>query len=219
MSMRVHYIVALCLAGVVATADEGQLTEVKQLPRQVSEPLARVLDPTGYQVHKDGAAVCTVWIARDLPVKSDFQPTLNIKYPFIQGQFVGVLEVHQKSGYTDFRGQEVPAGVYTLRYALQPVDGNHVGTSDLYDFLLAIPIQQDTDPAPMTSFETLVKLSAGTVGATHPAIFALLPAADVKQPAVLEHDKTRELWQLSLTGKSGDKPLRLKLVVVGKSEG
>lgn len=219
MSLRECFIVALCLAGVAATADEGQLTEVKQLPRQVSEPIARALDPTGYQVRKDGAAVCTVWIARDLPGKSDFQPTLNIKYPFMQGQFVGVLEVHQKSGYTDFRGQEVPAGIYTLRYAQQPVDGNHIGTSDLYDFLLALPSQKDDNPAPMTSFETLVKLSAGTVGSTHPAIFALLPAAEGAQPAVLEHDKTRELWLLSLTGKSGDKPLRLKLVVVGKSEG
>ena len=46
--------------------------------------------------------------------------------------------------FTDFRGQEIKKGVYTLRYGQQPEDGNHIGTSELADFLLAIPAGVDS---------------------------------------------------------------------------
>uniref|UniRef100_A0A7C4LN45 Uncharacterized protein n=1 Tax=Schlesneria paludicola TaxID=360056 RepID=A0A7C4LN45_9PLAN len=219
MSGQVLHAAAILLMGTIGLAAEGKLVEVKQLPEGVAEKVAAALHPAGYQVRLGEAAACTIWLAKDLPAKADFQPTLNVKYPFSQGQLVGLLLVEQKTEFTDFRGQAVPAGVYTLRYAQQPVDGNHVGTSELYDFLLALPAKDDADPAPLTAYESLVKKSAATVGTNHPAIFALLPADSGAQPPVLEHDAGRELWQVTLAGKSGGKTIRLKLVVIGQSEG
>jgi hypothetical protein len=202
-----------------ACAADGKVAAVDKAPAGLSEKVAAALNPAGQQVSVDGAAVCTVWLAKDLPVKADFKPSLNIKYPFAPGQFLGVLEVQQKSGYTDFRGQDVAAGVYTLRYGQQPVDGNHVGTSDLYDFLLAIPAKADADPAPLKGLEDLFKRSATAAGANHPAIYSLLPAEEKAKAATLEHDEGKELWQLTIIGNAGGKPLPLKVVVVGKSEG
>ncbi len=202
-------------------AADGKLVPVEKAPAGVAEKIAATLNPVGQQVVIDTGATCTVWLAKELPVKADFKPSLSVKYPLAQGQLVGVLEVVKKSGFTDFRGQEVPAGVYTLRYGQQPVDGNHVGTSDLADFLLAIPAQADTDPATPATPQDLFKLSAKTAGSNHPAIYSLLPpTADDKTPA-LAHEK--EFWILRLTadGKSAGTAVKipLRVVIVGVSEG
>ena len=118
-------------------AADGKLVPVDKVPAGISEKVASALNPAGQQVVIDGKTTCTVWLVKDLPVKADFKPTLAIKYPLTQGQLIGVMEVVKKSEFTDFRGQDVAVGVYTLRDGQQPVDGNHVGTSALSDFLLA----------------------------------------------------------------------------------
>jgi hypothetical protein len=203
------------------SADEGKLAPVGKPPAGVADKVAAALNPAGQQVVIGSAATCTVWLVKELPVKADFKPTLSVKYPLAQGQLVGVMEVVKKSEFTDFRGQDVPAGVYTLRYGQQPVDGNHVGTSDLADFLLAIPAKSDTDPATPATPQDLFKLSAKTAGSNHPAIYSLLPPkADDKTPS-LAHEK--EFWILRLTadGKSAGAAVKipLRLVIVGVSEG
>jgi hypothetical protein len=201
-------------------ADDGKLVAVNKVPAGVSDKIAAALNPAGQQAVIDGDAVGTVWLVKELPVKSDFKPSLSIKYPLAQGQLVGVMEVVKKSEFTDFRGQEVAVGAYTLRYGQQPVDGNHVGTSDLSDFLLAIPAKADVDPATPATIEGLFKLSAKTAGSNHPAIYSLLPPkADDKSPS-LAHEK--EFWVLRLTadGKSdkGAVKVPLRMVIVGVSE-
>ena len=200
---------------------DGKLVPVEKAPAGVSEKVAATLNPAGQQVVIDSTTTCTVWLAKDLPVKADFKPTLAIKYPLAVGQLVGVMEVIKKSEFTDFRGQDVPVGVYTLRYGQQPVDGNHVGTSDLADFLLAIPAKLDTDPAIPATPQDLHKLSAKTAGSNHPAIYSLLPPkADDKTPSI-SHEKEFWVLHLSADGKSADKAVKvpLKVVIVGVSEG
>ena len=49
-------------------------------------------------------------------------------------------------GMSDYRGQAIPPGSYTLRYAMLPQDGNHMGVAPNPDFLLAIPAAIDSDP-------------------------------------------------------------------------
>ncbi len=202
-------------------AAEGKLVPVDKAPAGVAEKVAATLNPGGQQVVIDNNSTCTVWLVKELPVKADFKPTLSVKYPLAQGQLVGVLEVVKKSEFTDFRGQDVPAGVYTLRYGQQPVDGNHVGTSDLADFLLAIPAKADADPATPANPQDLFKLSAKTTGSNHPAIFSLLPPTAADKLATLTHEK--EFWILRLTagGKLDGAAVKvpLRLVIVGVSEG
>ena len=80
-------------------------------------------------------------------------------------------------GMSDFRGQAIPAGTYTLRYQTLPQDANHMGVSPNPDFLLAIPIASDTNPAANYLFRKLVSLSAQTTGA-HPAVIAMDTAGE-----------------------------------------
>ena len=211
------------LTAVSVMGDDGKLTAIEKAPTGVAEKMAAALSVKGQQIEAGGATIGSVWLVKQLDAKPDFKPTLAVKYPLTPGQLVGAIEIVKKSEFTDFRGQDVAAGVYTLRYGQQPVDGNHVGTSDLADFLLAIPAKLDTDPALLKMSEAMHKLSAKTAGSNHPAIFSLLPPkADEKIPA-LTHDTGKHFWILSLTadGKAGDAAIKipLRVVIVGVSEG
>ena len=161
-------------------------------------------------------------LMNELTVKENFKPSLSLKYPLFPGQLIGVLEVLVDAEFTDFRGQEVAAGAYTLRYGQQPVDGNHIGTSELSDFLLAIPASFDEDPATTQSLPTLFKQSAKSTGSNHPAIYSLLPSkANETTPSIIR-DKGKDLLilNLSTTAKSGElrKPIPFRMVIVGHSE-
>ncbi len=197
---------------------ESKLESVDSLPEGVSKDVAAVIDPKGYRVVNEKGPVCSVWLVKEVATKADFKPTLSVKYPLVSGELIGVMQVEAKKKFTDFRGQEIKAGVYTLRYGQQPEDGNHVGTSDLADFLLGIPAATDSDPKPISGFSSLSKKSAKTAGSTHPAIFSLLPVDKLVEQATLTHNTAKEHTMLSVTlaAKGGSK-VPLRLIVIGKS--
>jgi hypothetical protein len=223
--MKLSFLGSLALvlaAGVVSAAEAHKLEKAAKLPNGLAEPVAAILNPTGYLVMGPDGPVCSVWLAKNLEVKPGFTPSLAVKYPFLPGQLIGALEVPEKSNVTDFRGQEIPAGVYTLRYGQQPEDGNHIGTSELADFLLALPAKLDADPKLIAGFDQLAERSAKTAGSTHPAIFSLLPAEKAPKAPSLMHDESKEFWILEVAAsskqKDGEKPVPLRLVVIGKSD-
>lgn len=197
---------------------EDKLEEATGIPDGVSKEVAAMVDPKGHQVVGKSGPVCSVWLVKEVPTKANFKPTLSVKYPFAPGELIGVLQVQAKSKYTDFRGQEIKAGVYTLRYGQQPEDGNHVGTSDLADFLLAIPAAMDTDPKPIDKFDALSQRSAKTAGSTHPAIYSLLPSDKPVEKPTLTHNSAKEHTMLSTTiSAKGGAKVPLRMVVIGKS--
>lgn len=219
--MRHHWIgftlaIFSCAA---AAAEDYKVAPVEGPPAGLSEKVTAALDPAGQRVSGPTGAYLDVWLAKELAVKEGFQPTLNVKYPFTSGQFVGAIRIPEGVEFKDFRGQQVQPGTYTLRYGRQPEDGNHIGTSDLYDFLLALPAAADQDPALIEDFDSLTATSAKSAEASHPAILSLLPPeANDKAPAVI-HLADREFQVLSLSGKAAEnKPLPLRVVVVGQSE-
>jgi hypothetical protein len=107
--------------------------------------------------------------------------------------------------------------VYTIRYAQQPEDGNHVGTSDTRDFFLLIPAAADREVAKLAE-PKMFQVSAKAAGTTHPTMLSLMRSGDGETPAV-QHDSERELVSVRVKGqaKAGDKtaPLVLTVVVVG----
>jgi len=212
----------LFAATVAGATDEKTLSKVAQAPAGVSAAVAATVDPQAYRVQSGDGTVCELWLLKELAAKPKFKPSLNVKYPFQSGQLVGVLRVGEKGEYTDFRGQPVKPGVYTLRYGKQPQDGNHIGTSELSDFLVAIPAAADADPKPLAPLEELHKASAKTVGGNHPAIFSLLaPGSSAVASTLDKEDNDR--WVLSVpvvAVRDGKKvPLSLRLVVIGKAAG
>jgi len=130
------------------------------------------------------------------------------------GEFIAVLRFPRKGA--DFRGQDIPAGLYILRYANQPVDGNHVGTSLTRDFLVLVPASADRSPKP-TAEKDLFKLSAQSAESSHPAILSLVkPEASGALPA-LRHLEEQDRWTVQFAGNGPASKVVLELVVVGKA--
>ena len=214
-------ILGLSVCFVAAAAEKSSLTRLKKLPPGLAEKIAATLDPQGYRVQGPENAVMEFWLVKNLRVKPGFKPTLSVLYPFSPGQLIGAVRIPEKSKLTDFRGQEMTAGVYTLRYGQQPEDGNHIGTSETADFLLALPAKIDVDPKPVSGPDQLAETSAKSVSSTHPAIFSLLALKKPPAKPALTHDEDHDFWIVSLTAKGSakDKPVKvpLRFVVIGQA--
>jgi hypothetical protein len=151
-----------------------------------------------------------VWPVKTLTAAKSSDATIS--FGLAQGTLLGVLRFPAKGA--DRRGQVIPAGLYTMRYSLFPVDGAHSGVAPQRDFVLLTPIAADTNPAAKPSFEELVQWSVKASGTPHPAVLSIeTPPSGASAPGVVkegEHD-----WVLTV--KAGD--VILSVIVVGKAEG
>jgi len=217
-------VLACALVSSALSADELSLQRGKsELPKELPAALAKLMGEESYVVRGPDGVICEIWFAKQIPLKDGFKPTLQVKYAIQPGELVGVVRLPREGAAIDFRGQELPTGVFTLRYGHQPQDGNHLGTSDVSDFLLACALSEENDGAPIAK-EKLFKMSAKAAGSSHPAIFLLLPPpAKAYGEASLKHDSEKEFWilQCDLPGKAKDaaQALPARLVVSGQSEG
>jgi hypothetical protein len=225
MTIRILLTVALfsgfCIARPVS-ADDHKLKAVKEVPKGISAGIEKLIDPAGHQIQGENGAVVELWLLKSLPIKANFKSGAAQLYPFTPGQLLGVMRVPQEAEYADFRGQEIASGTYTLRYGLQPEDGNHLGTSDTADFILALPAKFDTKPATIEDFYELSERSGKAAGSTHPAIFSLLDPKDAGKESKLDEDKSADDWVLTFTAKGNAKgkatDVKIRLVVIGESE-
>ena len=128
-------------------------------------------------------------MANEVWLRKDF-PGLNT------GALVGVI-TFPKDG-KDFRGQDVKAGSYTLRYAKIPEDGDHLGASPTPTFVLLVPVADDAEPRDLT-FKELAKLSAKTSRANHPSPMNLADTSAQKEfPAVAGNSMGHEVFFVKL---------------------
>ncbi|MFN0196049.1 MAG: hypothetical protein ACKVT0_04845 [Planctomycetaceae bacterium] len=214
----------LSLSLLTAASDAATFTmkAVERVPEGLSTEITGLLNPQGYEIANEKGVVVNVWLAQASPIKGEFKPTGSVKYPYESGEIIGAIEVIKGTKFTDFRGQTVKPGVYTLRYGKQPVDGNHVGTSELADFLLALPASLDKDPKPIATPKDLAKKSAKSTGSNHPAIFSLQPSEAAPEMAELVHEEKDEFWILNVAGtgivKDEKQPVPIRLVVIGHAK-
>ncbi len=173
-----------------------------------SDELKHAVEDKGYRVTLDDGWSADFWFAKQLKTATREVP--GALYPELaNAEFVGVVTLPK--GMSDFRGQAIPAGAYTLRYQLLPQDGNHMGVSPNPDFLLAIPIASDPDPEQHYLYKKLVALSAKAVGANHPAVIALDTAGD---PGSVVKDQNLTEFSVALTTSAGA-TAKLGIIVKG----
>jgi len=223
MNFRSVLACALALMTTACLADDYELNSTEKAPEGLSPAIEKLLEPAGAQISGANGPVVELWLLKSVATEPGFKSSLSKLYPFKPGQLVGALHVAKGAKYTDFRGQQVAPGVYTLRYGLQPVDGNHVGTSETSDFLLALPARADTGTEPIATFDELAQLSAKAAGSTHPAILSLLEPPRTGKSTKLEENSGNEHWTLTFATKGSaegkETTLRIKLVVIGQFEG
>ena len=118
-----------------------------------------------------GSTTLEIWLVQSLERTADGPGWSNVD----SGTLVGALRVSGE--FKEIRGKAVKPGVYTLRYGLQPQNGDHLGISAFRDFLLLSPAAIDKDPK-VLGFDGAVALSKEVIGTAHPASLSLDPPED-----------------------------------------
>ena len=117
------------------------------------------------------AATLDIWLVQKLERTADGPGWTNVD----SGTLVGAVRVSGE--FKDIRGKVVKPGVYTLRYGLQPQNGDHLGISTFREFVLLSPAVLDKDPK-VLGFDGVVALSKEVIGTAHPASLSLDPPED-----------------------------------------
>ncbi len=207
---------ALSLTLTTASGDDYSVEVIEEAvdADEVSAEITKQLAEKGIRVKRGSSrTVCEIWPCKEWDVAPGFSATDERLYPFSPGQLIGVLHFSRRG--SDFRDQTISSGWYTLRFGLQPVDGNHEGTSPTRDFLLLVAAEQDEFPENWEEVDTLNEASAEAAGSSHPAMICLQRPRDGAELSI-HHDEGHDWWILQMVGrgkKAGDVPV--DLVVVG----
>jgi len=190
LSKKLILMIALLAAPFTALANGGKVEVIGAFADQsASESVRKALDLKGYRVTlEDGSAWCDIWLRAGVPTRAKVDLPGVMLPEIAESTLIGVIAFPKDA--TDFRGQPIKPGAYTLRYSLHPVDGNHLGISVYRDFLLMIPIQDDKDADATFKFDDLAKMSSKAAGTNHPAPLDLVyPEGKGENPTVAENDE------------------------------
>ena len=154
-------------------AQTGAVENIGTPPDSLAAAISQILDAHGNRLKIDGAVICEIWLRKSVPAQT--KKAEGLLYPELsESSLVGVISFPQAT--TDFRGQPIAAGAYTLRYELMPDDGNHLGVAPDRDFLLLLPAGLDTDPNAVFKFDELVQMSRKATKSNHPGPLSLAQA-------------------------------------------
>ena len=143
-------ILLTCIFAVFSPAEgysrEGWKVEVlKQAPPSaIAAEIRNVLEEQGFRIFDDqGQKFAEIWLRRAIPGSSKpVGPKGAVQFPFLkEGEVFGALEFAAEGH--DYRDQSIAKGIYTLRYGLQPVNGDHLGVSTYRDYSLLLPAAKD----------------------------------------------------------------------------
>ncbi len=199
--------VVLCLLG---ASGQYKSEPAGGPPAEVAPAIAQALQRDGIKITENGAAYCEIWFRAERPASSKSTEE-NVTLPLIpQGALLGVIRFRGKGA--DRRGQTIKAGVYTLRYGILPVNGDHQGAAPQRDFLLLTPAADDKDLNSTPNFDALMAMSRKASGTPHPAVLSFWKS-DTDTPGFNQQGESD--WVLQ--AKIGDTPIAVILVGVASS--
>jgi hypothetical protein len=177
-------------------------------PSEVAPPIAQALQKNGVKITNNGAPYAEIWFRSQLPTGGKPEEGQTMTGVPV-GAFLGVIRFDGKG--QDRRGQNIKPGVYTLRYGLIPINGDHQGAAPQRDFMLMVPAATDTDLNATPEFGPLTKMSMQASGTPHPAVLSF-SKADSDSPGF---SKQGDDWVLQ--SKIGDTPIALILIGIASS--
>lgn len=215
MAPRLLSLLLICLVSgaTFAVAQETPRLEPlpASLPAELPDWLAPLLDENGVRTLSGDTVLADFWFRQELPER---QPTgeMGVEFGTLpEGGLVGLVRLG--STWHDYKNKPVPAGLYTLRYGVQPADGDHTGQTWFRDFLMLLPIDQDIFQPDGAAQEPVVEASKKATSTTHPAVMAIFGVYDeISEPTIVLND----LDQPMLAVERGD--LLFGLVLEGHGE-
>ena len=174
---RFDVVLFLLLCVITLSADPTLTANTAKLatPELVTAAVRKELDPNAIAItDKEGNNAITIWFRNTIPMKATAEQVRNgLTYREIpDGTLIGVIQFGKP--FVDFRKQDIKAGVYTMRFAVQPDTGDHTGTAPHVEFVLLVPADKDQD-ADTIEVKSLIKHSTKVIGGDHPAVMLLFP--------------------------------------------
>jgi hypothetical protein len=141
-------------------------------PAEIAEPIRAVLDEKVLSIATEDKATFEFWFRKELPLaEKPAGGTLGLG-TMPEGVILGAVRVGGE--HYDFRNEEIPPGLYTVRLGIQPEDGNHLGVAPTRTFAMLISAKLDKKLEPI-DHEALMKVAATINAAKHPSNLNLQP--------------------------------------------
>ena len=187
------------------SADLSGTKHADPVPSELAASVAGMISSGGVRATV-GANTLTFWFVKQLPAAT----WSEIK----EGTLVGAARIDKD--FRDIRGRVIKAGTFTVRYGIQPANGDHLGVSPYREFLLLSPARIDTDPA-ARDHDGLVEVSKEAIGGSHPAVLSIDPPVATAAPlSVTTTELGHKAIVLEIPTAGGT--LRFGLVLIGKIE-
>ncbi len=201
----------------VSAADTTVKLADKEPPKEVDQSIRTLLQQKAIQVVSGDKPAYEFWLVKELPLQSKPASVAKALDSIKQATLLGVVAV--PAAKRDYRDDELAAGAYTMRFALQPQDGNHSGSAEFPYFAVLVPAKLDTKPDGIKDYKELVKTSGKETSTDHPVVMSLWPASSAEgdapklsQPAA-EHKSVR----VKVPAKGESTPVSFEIVFEGKA--
>ena len=191
----------------------------KEPPKELEASIRAKLQTRAVQLLDGEKPVYEFWFSAEVPLQSKPASAGKSLDAIKQATLLGAVAVSRDQ--RDYRDDELRAGVYTMRFALQPQDGNHLGTSEFNYFAVLTPAKIDNKLDGISDYKALVKASSKETSTDHPVILSLRPASsdqgDVPQlnTPVPEHKSVR----VKVPAKAGEEKVNITFEVVYEGKG
>jgi len=147
----------------------------KEPPKELDASIRAKLRTKAVELLDGENPVYGFWLSAELPLQSKPASAGKALDAIKQATLLGVVAVSRDQ--RDYRDDELRAGIYTMRFALQPQDGNHLGTSEFNYFAVLTPAKMDNKLDGISDYKALVKASSKETSTDHPVILSLRPAS------------------------------------------
>jgi hypothetical protein len=214
--MRRRLLIFVVVVGTYSSlAAQSGLTAAAQrsaVPSELAAPISALMSEDGVRA-TSGAVTLDFWWVKTLPMKagSGAPSWADVE----EGTLVGAVRV--SANYRDIRGRVIKPAVYTLRYGIQPANGDHLGVSPFREFLLLSPAAVDKDAAPQ-GHEGTVELSKQAIGGSHPGVWSIDPPVASEAPLQLHKTELGHEAIVMQVPVSRGGSLKFGVVLIGKIE-
>jgi hypothetical protein len=206
----------LCTCAVSAADLTLKVTD-KAPPAEVNETIRSLLQPRALQLVQGDKPVIEFWLAKELNLQSKPSSPATALDALKQATVLGAASF--ASARRDYRDDEIAKGTYTIRFALQPQDGNHSGSAEFTYFAVLVPAKLDTAPDAIKDYKQLVNTSSKETSTDHPMVISLRPvsAAEGELPKIAEPAPEHKSVRVKIPGKGADtSPVVFDIIFEGK---
>lgn len=147
----------------------------KEPPQEIDGSIRKTVQGNAVQILENEKPIYEFWFSAALPLQSKPELVGKGLDTIKQTTLLGVVAVHGDKH--DYKDNDLPSGIYTIRFAMQPQDGNHLGTAEFSYFAVLIRSKNDSKLDGISDYKALVKASSKETSSDHPIILSLRPTS------------------------------------------